>query len=278
MLNYGELVTIVGRKDRLYVRKLAAGGQFHLYEGTIRCDDLVGRPDGCEVLTSKGEKVWVFRSTLADFILKMPRRSNIVYPKDLAMILLWADIFPGCRVLTAGAGSGALLLALVRAVGKAGEVFCYDCREDMLAISEQNLEAYLGKRPNVHLTLGNVYEAIAERELDRIVLDVPEPWQALDPAAAALKPGGILLAYVPTIGQAERFARAIDEHPAYALPEVMEVLFRTWHIGEKSVRPNFRMVGHTGFLCRALRVIALSEGEAENVAGQAGALPGVPNE
>lgn len=263
MLNYGELVAIVGRKERVYVRKLVAGARFHLYEGTIACDDLVGRPPGCEVLTSKGEKVLVFRPTLADFVLKMPRQSNIVYPKDLAMILLWADIFPGCRVLTAGAGSGALLLALARAVGESGEVFCYDYREDMLALSRRNLEDYLGPRANVHLALGDVYRAIAERELDRVLLDVPEPWQALDCAAAALKPGGILLAYVPTVGQAERFARAVDAHPAYVLPEIMEVLFRTWYVGEKSVRPNFRMVGHTGFLCRALRITPLAEVEPE---------------
>ena len=253
-MGYGDLVSIVGRKDRLYVRKLVPQGRIHLHEGALNCDDLVGRADGCEVRTSKGEPVWVYRSTLADYIMKMPRRTNIVYPKDLGMILLWADVYPGCRALTAGTGSGALLLALARAVGQAGEVFGYDNREDMLDMTRQNLEAYLGECPHVKLRLGDVYAEIPDRELDRVILDVPEPWAALDTVAGALKPGGILLAYVPTIGQAEQFVRAVQERQDFILPEVMEVLFRTWYVGERSVRPNFRMVGHTGFLCRTLRV------------------------
>ncbi|MGB9887276.1 MAG: tRNA (adenine-N1)-methyltransferase [Moorellales bacterium] len=256
---YGDMVTLVSAKDRMYVKKLAPGGQIHLHEGRIACEDLIGRPAGCTLLTSRGETVWAYRATLGDYILKMPRRSNIVYPKDLAMILMWADVYPGCRVLTAGTGSGALLMALARAVGENGAVYGYDLREDMLELSRLNLETALGPQAQVTLRLGDVCESIAERELDRVVLDVPEPWRALEPIAQALKPGGILLAYVPTIGQAEEFVRAVRERSDYALPEVMEVLFRTWHVGERSSRPNFRMVGHTGFLCRALRVVAWAE-------------------
>ncbi|MCR4420620.1 MAG: methyltransferase domain-containing protein [Clostridia bacterium] len=278
MLQYGDTVTLVSAKERMYLKKLAPGGQIHLHEGRINCDDLVGRPAGCRVLTSRGETVWVYRSTLSDFILKMPRRSNIVYPKDLAMIWVWADLYPGCRVLTAGTGSGALLLALARAVGESGQVYGYDLREDMLELSRLNLEAALGPRPNVILRPGDVCESIPERELDRVVLDVPEPWRALGPTAEALRPGGILLAYVPTIGQAEQFVRAVRERSDYALPEVMEVLFRTWHVGERSSRPNFRMVGHTGFLCRALRVVAWSEEEAEHTGSRADPLPSAPDE
>lgn len=260
MLEYDDLVTLISPKGRIYVKKLTPGGKFHFHEGSLNCDDMVGRPAGCVVRTSTGKSFHVYkRPTLIDFIMSMPRRSNIVYPKDISMILLWADIYPGCRVLTAGAGSGALLIALARAVGENGKVFCYDLREDMLELSRKNLNTFLGECDNVVLGLGNVYEKIEESKLDRIVLDVPEPWQSLEPAAKALNDGGIMLAYVPTIGQAEQFVKAVQERGDYAFPEVMEVLFRTWHISGRSTRPNHRMVGHTGFLCRAVKFHPVEE-------------------
>lgn len=254
MLAYGELVAMVSPKGKVYVKRLKKGRKFHFHEGIISCDDLVGRPDACMVTTSLGKKFYIYRPTLIDFIMSMPRKSNIIYPKDISMIVLWADIYPGCRVFTAGAGSGALLLALARAAGNNGTVFACDNREDMLHLCRQNIEDFLGPRDNVVLFLGDVYQEVDYKNLDRVILDVPEPWRALGPVADAMDDGGILVAYVPTIGQAEQFYRAVEEREDYAFPEVMEVLFRTWHVGEISSRPNHRMVGHTGFLCRAFKI------------------------
>lgn len=254
MLKYGELVALVSPKGRVYVKRLVEGKKYHFYEGILDCDDIAGRPAGCVVATSLGKKFFIYRPTLIDFIMSMPRRSNIIYPKDISMILLWADIFPGCKVFTAGAGSGALLIALARVLGDSGKIIAYDNREDMLETSRKNLEEFLGPRDNVVLSLGDVYEEIPDKELDRVILDVPEPWRALGPVAEAAVDGGIIIAYVPTIGQAERFYKAVEERDDYAYPEVMEVLFRTWHVSEMSTRPNHRMVGHTGFLCRAFKI------------------------
>ena len=193
----------------------------------------------------------MLRPTLADVVLKMPRGAQVIYPKDLGAILVAADIGPGQRVLEAGVGSGALSMTLLRA---GASVVGYEIREDFALHARQNVEAILGEDVDYRGAIRDVTEAIDERGLDRILLDMPEPWRVLPQAALALRPGGILLAYLPTINQTAELRRALDDAP-FGLAETMELLRRTWHVEARSVRPDHRMVGHTGFLTTARRLV-----------------------
>jgi tRNA (adenine57-N1/adenine58-N1)-methyltransferase len=183
----------------------------------------------------------------------MQRHAQVVYPKDLAVILLWADIFPGAKVIEGGLGSGGLTMALLRAVGPTGTVSSYEHRQEAANRAMKNVIALLGPVPNHQAHIADIYEAITETEVDRVVLDVPEPWAAIRSAAYALKPGGIFSAYVPTVIQLQRCALALERSPCFALVKSMETLIRPWHVTKKSVRPEHRMVGHTGFIIFAKR-------------------------
>ena len=237
--------------------------------------------------TNTGATLVALRPTLAEFVLKMKRGAQVVYPKDIAMILLQGDIFPGASVLEAGAGSGALTLALVRAVGPEGRVTTYELREDFAAVARANVQAYLGKAENLEIRLADAYEGIAETELDRIVLDLPEPWRVLQAGAAALRPGGILVAYLPTILQVHTLVEALRSDPLWAMISPFEALVRPWHIDGRSVRPDHRMVAHTGFITTARRIVPLADaapgglgtGDEEDTGDGAGHAPdgaGVP--
>ena len=216
----------------------------------------MGQPEGVTVRTTSGAAVIALRPTFAEFVLKMKRGAQVVYPKDLAMIVLHGDVYPGANVLEAGAGSGALTMALVRAVGPEGRVVTYELREDFAALARANVEAFLGKTENLEIKIGSVYEPVEETDIDRVVLDVPEPWRVLTGAAAALRPGGIFVAYLPTVLQVHSLAEALNEDPSWTLVSSFETLVRPWHVEGRSVRPEHRMVAHTGFITTARRIIA----------------------
>jgi tRNA (adenine57-N1/adenine58-N1)-methyltransferase catalytic subunit len=246
----GERVLLIDQRDRRYlVRALVPGELWHSHGGAIEHDLIIGRPEGTRVRTASGMVFTVFRPTLADFILKMPRGAQVVYPKDLGAILVWADIYPGARVLEAGTGSGAVTIGLCRAVGAEGRVVSYELREDFHATAAANVEAFFGKPPaQLELRLGDVSEAGAAGErFDRVVLDLPEPWPLLEPLQPVLDPGGVVCGYLPTTIQAQELVLAM-QRAGYGQIETFEVLHRSWHVTSRSVRPDHRMIGHTGFI------------------------------
>ena len=242
----GERVMLRDRKGRRHLITLQAGGEFHSHSGVVLHDELVGGPEGRVVRTSRGSAYTVLRPTLSDTVLKMPRGAQVIYPKDLGAILVMADIFPGARVLESGLGSGALSMTLLRA----GAHICgVEIREDFARRAERNVEAALGHDvlERYEVAIGDAYQGIDATGLDRIVLDLPEPWQVLSHAPGSMVPGGLMVAYTPTITQALETRRAMDAGP-WTDMKTIEVLHRGWHIEGQSVRPNHRMVGHTGFL------------------------------
>lgn len=243
----GERALLVDAKRRRYLVTLAAGGEFHTHAGFVRHDQLLGQPEGTVVRSTAGARYTAMRPTLADFVLKMPRGAQVIYPKDLGPILVLADVFPGARVLESGVGSGALSMTLVRA---GADVTGYELREDFAAKARANVATFLGSNERYRVEVRDVYDGIDLTDLDRIVLDLPEPWRVVKAAEAALHPGGILLAYLPTIGQVADLRAALDQS-RFDQSETLEVLWRTWHVEGASVRPDHRMVAHTGFLTHA---------------------------
>jgi tRNA (adenine57-N1/adenine58-N1)-methyltransferase catalytic subunit len=250
LLQPGEKVLLVDHKHRRHLITLAVGGEFHSHTGVLGHDDLLGRPEGITVRTSKGGRLVAVRPTLADYVLEMPRGAQVIYPKDLGPILVLADVFPGARVLESGIGSGALTMAVLRAIGPTGEVVGYELREDFAATAQRNVEGLLGSDQPLRVEVRDTYDGIDEEHLDRVLLDLPEPWRVVKHAETALRPGGILLAYLPTIGQVSRLREEL-ETSAFGMAQSLEVLQRSWHIDGQSVRPDHRMVAHTGFLTTA---------------------------
>jgi tRNA (adenine57-N1/adenine58-N1)-methyltransferase catalytic subunit len=249
-LSAGERVLLVDAKQRRYLLRLVAGAEFHTHAGILAHDEVIGRPEGTTVTTATGRSFLVLRPTLADVVLKMPRGAQVIYPKDLGAILMAADLGPGQRVLEAGVGSGALSMAVLRA---GAAVVGYELREDFARRATANVEAMVGPGADYRVEIRDVTYGIDEVDLDRILLDLPEPWRVLPHAAEALRPGGILLSYLPTVNQTAQLRAALDDGP-FALSETVEVLYRTWHVAPRSVRPDHRMVGHTGFLTTARRL------------------------
>jgi tRNA (adenine57-N1/adenine58-N1)-methyltransferase len=251
----GDRVLLVDARKRRHLVTLEAGGQFHTHAGIVNHDDLIGQPDGSTVRTTKGARLVAVRPTLAEYVLEMPRGAQVIYPKDLGPILMLADIFPGARVLESGMGSGALTTALLRAVGPTGRITGYEIRDDFLSRAVRNVHGFLGPDVPLDSHVRDVYEGIDERELDRIVLDLPEPWRVVKHAADALRPGGILVAYLPTILQVGRLREELSGAP-FGMVETLEVLQRGWHVEGQSIRPDHRMVAHTGFLTVARLLVA----------------------
>jgi tRNA (adenine57-N1/adenine58-N1)-methyltransferase len=246
----GERVLLIDQRDRRYlVKALVPGELWHSHGGAVEHDLIIGQPEGTRVRTSGGMVFTAFRPTLADFVLKMPRGAQVVYPKDLGAILVWADVYPGARVLEAGTGSGAVTIGLSRAVGPEGTVVSYEVREDFHRTATANVEAYFGKRPpRLDLRLGDVADvARAGGRFDRVVLDLPEPRPLLEPIDAVLDPGGVLCGYLPTTVQVQELVLGM-QRAGYEQIETFEVLHRTWHVTARSVRPDHRMVAHTGFI------------------------------
>lgn len=242
----GDKALLIDRKARRYLLTLAEGAEFHTHAGFVRHDELIGAPEGTSVRSTAGAHYLAVRPTLADFILKMPRGAQVIYPKDLGAILLLADIVPGARVLEAGVGSGALSMTMLRA---GADIVGYELRDDFAERARANVRSFLGEDvlDRYRVEVRDVYEGIDERDLDRIVLDLPEPWRVVKHAQEALHPGGLILAYLPSVVQVMQLREALDA-AAFGMAETLEVLHRTWHVEGNAVRPDHRMVAHTGFL------------------------------
>jgi tRNA (adenine57-N1/adenine58-N1)-methyltransferase catalytic subunit len=245
----GDQVLLIDVKKRRYLVTLVAGGEFHTHSGVIAHDDLLGAVEGSSFRSSRGSAMLAIRPTLADFVLKMPRGAQVIYPKDLGPILMLADIFPGARVLESGVGSGALSMTLVRA---GAVVRGYELREDFANRAVKNVATFLGDEALERYSVEqrDVYQGVDEVDLDRVVLDLPEPWQVVKHAAKAMHRGGVLVAYTPQITQAVQLRDELSGQ-GFGMVDTIEVLNRGWHIEGQSVRPDHRMVAHTGFLTSA---------------------------
>ncbi len=251
----GEWVRLTDSKGRKHNFPLKPGAEFSTKKGQVRHDDILGRPEGIVIESSMGGQYQVFRPLLSEYVVSMPRGAAIVYPKDVGQILMWADIAPGLRVVEAGAGSGSLTTYLLRAVGPTGHLGSYEIREDFAEIARRNVEQALGGSPESWtLTIGDVREVITEPEIDRLILDMVDPWSCIPLAVERLVPGGIVCAYVATTTQLSRFVESLREDGSFTEPVAWETLQRDWHLEGLSVRPDHRMNGHTAYLATARRM------------------------
>ena len=254
-LRAGDRVQLTDAKGRHHTFTLEPGKRFHTHKGSFAHDDLIGGPEGVTIRTDKATEYLVLRPLLADFVLSMPRGATVVYPKDAAQVVAMADVFPGARVLEAGAGSGALSCSLLRAVGDRGLVSSYERRDDFAAVARENVETFFGgPHPAWRLTVGDLATDVVETEVDRVVLDMLAPWDCVDTAARVLVPGGVVICYVATTTQLSRTVETLREHGCFTEPAASETMLRTWHVDGLAVRPDHRMIGHTGFLVTARRL------------------------
>jgi tRNA (adenine57-N1/adenine58-N1)-methyltransferase len=251
----GDRVQLTDSKGKIYSITITPGKEWHTHKGWIVHDDLIGLPEGSVVSTSAGLKFTAFIPLLTDYVLSMPRGATIVYPKDAAMIIGFADIFPGARVLEAGVGSGALTLSLLRAVGANGHVHSVERRVEFADNAKSNIESYFGGPPdNWSLDIGSVQEKEFSEDFDRVILDMLAPWECVELAAKVLRPGGVYMAYVATTTQLSATAEALKSDGHFTEPESFESMVRGWHHEGLAVRPQQRMIGHTGFLIFARRM------------------------
>jgi tRNA (adenine57-N1/adenine58-N1)-methyltransferase len=250
----GDQVQLTDPKGRQHRLVLTPGKSFHTHRGAIPHDDLIGRPEGSLVTSAGGTPYLAFRPLLADYAVTMVRGAAVVYPKDAAQIVGLADVFPGARVVEAGAGSGALSCWLLRAVGEAGRLTSFERRPDFAEIAAANVSRYFGgPHPAWQLVVGDLDPA-GVTDVDRVILDMLAPWEYAAAAAAMLIPGGVLCCYVATSTQLARTVSAVREQGSFAEPAAWETLQRGWHVDGLAVRPEHRMVGHTGFLITARRL------------------------
>lgn len=253
-LHEGEWVRITDAKGRRHNVRLEAGKEFSTKKGQLKHDDMIGQPEGTVLVSSLGGQYQVFRPLLSEYVVSMPRGAAIVYPKDAAHIVTMADVFPGARVVEAGAGSGALTLYLLRAVGPSGTVGSYEVREDFAEIARRNVEQVAGPDAPWSLTIGDVREVMVENEVDRLILDMVDPWTCVPLAADRLVPGGIVCAYVATTTQLSLFVETLRADGGFTEPHAWETSMRDWHLEGLAVRPIHGSVGHTAFLVTARRM------------------------
>lgn len=253
ILREGELVLLLDAKGRRYLVTLEAGREFHSHAGVVTHDELIGAAEGSAFRSTRGGAYTVLRPTLSEFILKMPRGAQVIYPKDIGPLLMLADIGPGVRVFESGVGSGALSMGMLRA---GASIVGYELREDFANRARGNVERFLGREAlsRYRVEIRDSYESVDEDQVDRVVLDLPEPWQVVPHITTPLRPGGIIASYSPSIVQVTRFRDALDAAGCFALVETMEVMQRGWYVEGAAVRPDHRMVAHTGFLTSARRL------------------------
>ena len=251
----GDRIQLTDPKGKMYTFTITQGKEWHTHKGWIVHNDLIGLPEGSVVSTSAGLKFTAFKPLLGDFVLSMPRGATIVYPKDAAMIVGVADVFPGAKVIEAGVGSGALSISLLRAIGSEGELSSFERREDFADIARENVSTYFGKLPSQwKLTMGSVQESETDKKYDRVILDMLAPWECVAFASEVLRPGGVFLAYVATTTQLSATAEALKEDGRFTEPLSSETIVRDWHHEGLAVRPMQRMIGHTGFLIVSRRM------------------------
>jgi tRNA (adenine57-N1/adenine58-N1)-methyltransferase catalytic subunit len=255
-LRPGDQVQLTDPKGRHHTITLETGREFHTHKGSFGHDALIGQPEGTVVVSTGGIAYLALRPLLADYVLSMPRGAAVVYPKDAAQIVAMADVFPGARVVEAGVGSGALTMSLLRAAGPTGTVHSYERRPDFAAIAAANVERFFGgPHPAWRLTVGDLVDALDEPDpVDRAVLDMLAPWECVHAVGGVLAPGGVLCCYVATTTQLARTVESIRDHGGFTEPVSWESMIRTWHVEGLAVRPDHRMIGHTGFLVTSRRL------------------------
>ncbi|MFD3801715.1 tRNA (adenine-N1)-methyltransferase [Kocuria palustris] len=255
----GERIQIMDDRGKLTTITLTAGQEYQTHKGVLRHDLLIGQPEGTVVENSVGIAYQALRPLMKDFVLSMPRGAAVVYPKDAGQIVTMGDIFPGARVVEAGVGSGALSIALLRAIGDEGSLHSFERREEFAEVAQGNIETFFGgAHPAWRLSIGDLAEELGRREepgsVDRVVLDMLAPWECLDAVAGVLVPGGVVICYVATVTQLSRVAEAMRADGRYTEPDAHETMVRGWHVEGLAVRPDHRMVAHTGFLITARRL------------------------
>ena len=255
----GDRVQLTGPKGKLNTITLRVGEKFGTHRGDLFHDEIIGKPEGSVVLNQTGVEYLAFRPLLSDFVLSMPRGAAIIYPKDSAQIVTMGDIFPGARVVEAGVGSGGLSMYLLRAIGDHGSLDSFERREEFAEVAKANVETNLGIIPkNWNIHLGDLQEQLAKIKapgtVDRIILDMLAPWECVEECARALTPGGLIIGYVATVTQLSRFSEALKVNGSFNAPEAFETLVRGWHLQGLAVRPEHRMIGHSGFLITARRM------------------------
>ena len=255
----GDRVQLTGPKARMHTITLRADGELHTHHGVLFHRDLIGQPDGSVVANSAGHDYLALRPLLRDFAMSMPRGAAIVYPKDSAQIVMQADIFPGATVVEAGVGSGALSLALLRAIGPDGRLVSFERRDDFAEVAKANVETFFGETPSTwDVVVGDLAEELPNQfqagTVDRVVLDMLAPWDCMDAVADALTPGGVVICYIATATQLSRVAEYIRGTGLFTEPDASETMVRGWHVEGLAVRPDHRMIAHTGFLLTARRL------------------------
>jgi tRNA (adenine57-N1/adenine58-N1)-methyltransferase catalytic subunit len=254
-LEAGEWITLTDPKGHRHSIVLAVGGKFHTAKGSISHDDLIAQSEGIVVTSSGGTPFLAMRPLLNEFTVSMPRGAAVIYPKDAAQILMSADVFPGARVLEAGAGSGALTCSLLRAIGPTGRLISYERRADFANLARRNVESFFGASPpSWELRVGDLVESLTGEPLDRVVLDMLAPWDCVTALAEVLVPGAVFCAYVTTTTQLAQTMETLRVHTGFAEPEATESMVRAWHVAGLAVRPRHNMVGHTGFVITARRM------------------------
>jgi len=255
----GDRVQLTGPKGRLNTIALEPGKIFHTHRGGVEHDAVIGLPDASVVIGTTGDEYLALRPLLNDFVMSMPRGAAIIYPKDAAQILALGDVFPGATVVEAGVGSGALSLWLLRAIGPDGQLHSFERRDEFAQVAIGNVTSFLGGEPdNWTVTVGDLVEKLPEvaapGSVDRVILDMLAPWECIDDVADALTPGGVLVCYIATVTQLSRVAEAIRRTGLFTDPDSSETMVRGWHVEGLAVRPDHRMIAHTGFLMTARRL------------------------